>query len=42
MERGAKSQAEIEELKSKSAEVDELKAKIQAFEERLNSLPPAP
>jgi hypothetical protein len=41
-EQGARSQTEIEELKAKSAEVDELKAKLQAFEERLDSLPPAP
>jgi hypothetical protein len=41
-EQGAWSQTEIEELKAKSAEVDELKAKLQAFEERLDSLPPAP
>jgi FtsZ-binding cell division protein ZapB len=42
LEQGARSQMEIDELKSKSAEVDGLKAKIHAFEERLNSLPPAP
>lgn len=41
-EQGAKSQAEIEELKMKSAQVEELRAKLQALEERLNSLPPAP
>jgi hypothetical protein len=32
MEQGARSRAEV----------DELKTKLQAFEERLNSLPPAP
>ncbi len=32
----------IEELKARSAEVDTLKAKLEAVEQRLNSLPPAP
>jgi hypothetical protein len=41
-EQGARSQAEIQELKAKSTEVDELKAKLRAVEQRLNTLPPAP
>jgi hypothetical protein len=41
-EQGARSQAEIEEFRAKSAEVDGLKAKLQSLENRLNSLPPAP
>jgi hypothetical protein len=31
----------IEELKRRSAEVEQLKAKLEAFEKRLDSLPPA-
>jgi hypothetical protein len=32
----------IAELEMRSAEVDDLKVKLQAVEERLNALPPAP